>query len=131
MRNEIKRFLICFKLNENVSQFIQLYMYTQKLNKNMLEEELNYRLCIIQYDDDDMSMSVSNRLKINKPIDIITVNIEEEEEKIIDFIQNKYISTLQHLLFILLLFFFSFLLKCINESENVSENELNKKKNVI
>jgi len=92
-------------------------MYTQKLNKNMLEEELNYRLCIIQYDDydDDTSMSVSNRLKINKPIDIITVNIEEEEEKIIDFIQNKYISTLQHLLFILLLFFFSFLLKCINE----------------
>ena len=62
----------------------------------MLEEELNYsRLCLIQYDDDDddMSMSVSNRLKINKPIDIITINIEEEEEKIIDFIQNKYIST--------------------------------------
>jgi hypothetical protein len=84
----------------------------------MLEEELNYsRLCLIQYDDDDddMSMSVSNRLKINKPIDIITINIEEEEEeKIIDFIQNKYISTLQHLLFILF-FFFSFLLKCINE----------------
>ena len=75
----------------------------------MLEEELNYRLCIIQYDD-DMSMSVSNRLKINKPIDIITVNIEEEE-KIIDFIQNKYISTLQHLLFVLFFFFFSFLLK--------------------
>ncbi len=81
MRNEIKRFLICFKLNENVSQFIQLYMYTQKLNKNMLEEELNYRLCIIQYDDDDMSMSVSNRLKINKPIDIITVNIGKKERK--------------------------------------------------
>ena len=84
------------KMLANLFNYICIY---SKLNKNMLEEELNYRLCIIQYDD-DMSMSVSNRLKINKPIDIITVNIEEEE-KIIDFIQNKYISTLQHLLFVL------------------------------